>query len=202
MKKYMKTKYIIERALAIILLIILFPFMMMVGIIIKIESKGPAIFVQDRLGCNGETFKFYKFRSMIKDSENTGSCVYSFKGDPRVTGIGKILRVTNFDELPQLWNIIKGEMSFIGPRPVLVNHPWPLVEYTDFQRIRFTARPGITGLAQINGRKEILWKERIKWDVEYIQTMSFKMDIYILYKTIGVVFHNKGNININKTDEK
>ncbi len=76
------------------------------------------------------------------------------------------------------------------------------MEYTDFQRMRFTARPGITGLAQINGRKEVLWKERIKWDVEYIQTMSFKMDIYILYKTIGVVFHNKGNININKTDEK
>lgn len=202
MKNYLKVKNVLDKILALILLIVLFPLMLIIGIIIKMESKGLVIFIQDRLGYMGEPFKFYKFRSMFKDSENRGSGVYSFKGDPRITRFGRIIRATSLDELPQLWNIIKGEMSFIGPRPALINHPWPLEEYTDFQKNRFTIRPGVTGLALINGRREILWKERIEWDVKYIHTMSFKMDLYILYKTIGVVFGNKKNLNIKKTDEK
>lgn len=202
MKNYLKVKNVLDKILALILLVVLFPLMLIIGIIIKMESKGLVIFIQDRLGYMGEPFKFYKFRSMFKDSENRGSGVYSFKGDPRITRFGRIIRATGLDELPQLWNIIKGEMSFIGPRPALINHPWPLEEYTDFQKNRFTMRPGVTGLALINGRREILWKERIEWDVKYIHTMSFKMDLYILYKTIGVVFGNKKNLNIKKTDEK
>lgn len=202
MKNYLKVKNVLDKILALILLIVLFPLMLIIGIIIKMESKGLVIFIQDRLGYMGEPFKFYKFRSMFKDSENRSSGVYSFKGDPRITRFGRIIRATSLDELPQLWNIIKGEMSFIGPRPALINHPWPLEEYTDFQKNRFTIRPGMTGLALINGRREILWKERIEWDVKYIHTMSFKMDLYILYKTIGVVFGNKKNLNIKKTDEK
>jgi len=202
MKNYLKVKDVLDKILALILLIVLFPLMLIIGIIIKMESKGLVIFIQDRLGYMGEPFKFYKFRSMFKDNENRGSGVYSFKGDPRITRFGRIIRATSLDELPQLWNIIKGEMSFIGPRPALINHPWPLEEYTDFQKNRFTIRPGMTGLALINGRRETLWKERIEWDVKYIHTMSFKMDLYILYKTIGVVFGNKKNLNIKKTDEK
>lgn len=202
MKNYLKVKNILDQILALILLIVIFPLMLIIWIIIKMESKGPAIFIQERLGYRGEPFKFYKFRSMVKESENRGSGVYSFKGDPRITRFGRIIRAASLDELPQLWNILKGEMSFIGPRPVLINHPWPPEEYTDFQKKRFTVRPGVTGLAQINGRREILWKERIEWDVKYIHTMSFIMDLYILYKTIGIVFGNKKNHNIKKTDEK
>jgi len=202
MKNYIKVKNVLDQILALILLIVLFPLMLFIGIIIKMESKGLVIFSRDRLGYMGEPFKFYKFRSMVNGSENRGSGVYSFKGDPRITRFGRIIRATSLDELPQLWNIIKGEMSFIGPRPPLINHPWPLEEYTDFQKKRFTARPGVTGLAQINGRKEILWKERIEWDVKYIHTMSFKMDLYILYKTMGIIFANRGNYNIKKTVEK
>ena len=202
MKNYLKVKNVLDQILALILLILLFPLMLIIGIIIKMESKGPVIFIQGRLGYRGEPFKFYKFRSMVKESKNRGSGVYSFKGDPRITRFGRIIRAASFDELPQLWNIIKGEMSFIGPRPTLINHPWPLEEYTDFQKKRFTVRPGVTGFAQINGRREILWKERIEWDIKYIHTMSFKMDLYILYKTIGIVFGNKKNHNIKKTNEK
>lgn len=202
MKNYLKVKNVLDRIMAVILLIILFPLMLIVGIIIKMESKGLVIFTRDRLGYRGEPFKFYKFRSMVKGSENRGSGVYSFKEDARVTRFGRIIRATSLDELPQLWNIIKGEMSFIGPRPALINHPWPLEEYTDFQKKRLTVRPGMTGLAQINGRREILWKERIEWDVEYVRTVSFKMDLYILYKTMGVVFSSKRNLNIKKTVEK
>ncbi len=202
MKNYLKVKNVLDQILALILLIVLFPLMLIIGIIIKMESKGPVIFIQDRLGYRGEPFKFYKFRSMVKESENRGSGVYSFKGDSRITRFGRIIRAASLDELPQLWNIIKGEMNFIGPRPTIINHPWPLEEYTDFQKKRFTVRPGMTGLAQINGRREILWKERIEWDIKYIHTMSFKMDLYILYKTIGIVFGNKKNHNIKKTNEK
>ena len=131
--------------------------MLLVTVAIKIDDPGPAIFKQERIGKNGKVYKILKFRSMCLDAEKMGSGGYSEKNDNRVTKIGKILRATSIDELPQLINILKGEMSFIGPRPPLTYHPWPIEEYTEEQLRMFEVRPGITGWAQINGRKGEVW---------------------------------------------
>ena len=138
-------------------LVILAPIFLLLAIVIKIDSKGPVIFKQQRLGKNGKVFNMYKFRSMCVGAEQQEGGVYSGKGDKRVTRIGKILRATSLDEIPQLVNIIKGDMSFIGPRPPLTYHPWHFDEYTDEQKRMFEVRPGITGWAQINGRKVVEW---------------------------------------------
>lgn len=124
------------------------------------------------------------------------------KGDPRVTKVGKFIRATSIDELPQLINILKGDMSFIGPRPTLTYHPWKLDEYTIEQRRRFDVRPGVTGLAQVNGRKEIAWDERIKYDVYYVDNLSSILDLKILLKTIQKVILMKDNLNISETKNK
>ena len=161
---YKKIKRLFDLVLSVLGLIIASPILLITAIIIKLESKGPVIFKQKRLGLNGKTFVMYKFRSMYVGAEKEG--VYETKGDTRVTKVGKFIRRTSIDELPQLVNIIKGDMSLIGPRPTLTYHPWPLAEYTEEQRKRFDVRPGITGWAQINGRKDIPWDQRIKYDVE------------------------------------
>ena len=127
--------------------------MAIVALLIRLESPGPAIFRQERIGKDGKVFEFLKFRSMCVGAEHTGSGVYSGKDDTRVTRLGRILRATSIDELPQLINILKGDMSLIGPRPPLTYHPWPYEEYTEQQKRMFEVRPGITGWAQINGRK-------------------------------------------------
>lgn len=148
------------------------PILLAVAAAVKLDSKGPVIFKQERLGKDGKVFEMYKFRSMCVDAEHMGTGQYSYKGDSRVTRVGKIIRATSLDELPQFINILKGDMSFIGPRPTLTYHPWKLEEYTDFQRRRFEVRPGITGLAQVHGRKAIDWNDRIKYDVEYVDNLS------------------------------
>ena len=129
-------------------LIILSPLLLVIAFLVKFTSPGGAIFKQERLGLDGKPFWMYKFRSMRQNSEHTGSGVYSEKGDPRVTAIGRFIRATSIDELPQLINILKGEMSIIGPRPVLTYHPWPFDQYTEEQKKRFQMRPGVTGYAQ------------------------------------------------------
>lgn len=172
------------------------------GLIIKIDSPGPAIFKQERLGLNGKVFNIYKFRSMCQGAEKKGTGVYSLKGDPRVTKVGRFIRATSIDELPQLINILKGEMSFIGPRPTLTYHPWKLEEYTDEQMKRFKVRPGVTGLAQINGRKDISWDKRIIYDVNYVENLSFMLDLKILLKTIVKVFKMSDNVNTYETATK
>ena len=155
-----------------------------VALLIKISDGGPAIFKQKRLGKDGREFNFYKFRSMKVNSEKTGSGVYSDKNDDRVTKLGRILRATSIDELPQLINVLKGDMSFIGPRPPLTYHPWPIEEYTDEQRRMFSVRPGITGWAQVNGRKGVEWNRRIELNVWYVDNISFFLDMKIIYMTI------------------
>ncbi len=173
--------------------------LLLVALLIKIDSKGPALFKQERLGVGGKTFKILKFRSMVVNAEHTGSGVYSGKNDPRVTRIGKIIRATSIDELPQLINILKGEMSFIGPRPPLTYHPWPLAEYTDEQKRMFDVRPGITGWAQVNGRKEVEWNARIDMNVWYVEHMSLLLDLKIFFMTIFKVFTNADNENVGAT---
>lgn len=170
-----------------------------IALIIKISDGGPAIFKQKRLGLGGREFNFYKFRSMKVNSEKTGSGVYSGKDDDRVTKIGKILRATSIDELPQLWNVLKGDMSFIGPRPPLTYHPWPIEEYTDEQRRMFDVRPGITGWAQVNGRKGVEWNRRIELNVWYVDNVSFFLDIKILFMTVAKVLTNADNENTGAT---
>lgn len=173
--------------------------LLLVALLIKVDSKGPALFRQERLGVGGRTFKILKFRSMVVNAEHTGSGVYSGKNDPRVTRIGKIIRATSIDELPQLINILKGEMSFIGPRPPLTYHPWPLAEYTEEQKRMFDVRPGITGWAQVNGRKEVEWNARIDMNVWYVEHMSLLLDLKIFFMTIFKVFTNADNENVGAT---
>ena len=173
--------------------------MAIVALLIRLESPGPAIFRQERIGKDGKVFEFLKFRSMCVGAEHTGSGVYSGKNDARVTRLGRILRATSIDELPQLINILRGDMSLIGPRPPLTYHPWPYEEYTEQQKRMFEVRPGITGWAQINGRKGVEWHHRIELNVWYVDNVSFWLDVKIFFKTIGKVLRNSDNVNVEKT---
>ena len=180
-------------------LLVCFPLLLAVASAIQLESGGPVIFKQERLGRDGRVTKMYKFRSMRLGAENEGSGQYSYEGDPRVTRVGRFIRKTSIDELPQFFNILKGEMSIIGPRPVLTYHPWPFEQYSVQQRKRFSVRPGVTGLAQINGRKEVQWEKRIEFDIKYVENMSFWNDVKIFLLTIIKVFAMKDNVNVGVT---
>ncbi len=192
-------KRLADILLAFIGLIVLALPIGIIALIIRLGDGGPAVFRQKRLGRGGREFTFYKFRSMRVNAEKTGSGVYSGKDDDRVTKIGKILRATSIDELPQLWNVLKGDMSFIGPRPPLTYHPWPIAEYTDEQKRMFEVRPGITGWAQVNGRKGVEWNRRIEMNVWYVDNVSFLLDAKILFKTVAKVISNADNENTGAT---
>lgn len=174
----------------------------LIALAVKLDSPGPVLFRQKRLGKDGREFEMLKFRSMCVNAEHTGSGVYSEKGDARVTKVGRILRATSLDELPQLVNILRGDMALIGPRPPLTYHPWPLEEYTAEQRRMFEVRPGITGWAQINGRKGVEWHKRIELNVWYVDHLSFPLDLKIFFLTIFKVLRNEDNVNVGETLKK
>jgi lipopolysaccharide/colanic/teichoic acid biosynthesis glycosyltransferase len=176
-------------------LILLSPLLLLTAAIIKLDSPGPVLFRQKRLGQGGKEFEIYKFRSMCVDAEHTGSGQYSFQGDPRVTRVGRFLRASSIDELPQLFNILKGEMSVIGFRPPLTYHPWPIDGYTEEQRKMFSLRPGVTGWAQVHGRKDIPWTKRIEMNVWYAENLSFGLDLKIFFMTMYKVLANQDNVN-------
>lgn len=199
---YRAVKRFLDVTASFLGLVLLSPLLLAVSILIKIDSRGPIIFRQKRIGRNGKVFEIYKFRSMCVGAEKTGSGVYSGKGDARVTRIGKILRATSIDELPQLLNILKGEMSFVGPRPPLTYHPWKYEEYTDLQKRMFEVRPGITGWAQVNGRKDVEWHKRIELNVWYVDHMSLLLDIKIMFMTAFKVLTNADNENSGATVNK
>lgn len=188
-------KRVLDILLSLLALILLIPLFIAVAIAIKIDSPGEVFFKQERLGLNARVFKIYKFRSMCVGAEQQGTGQYSFAGDPRVTRVGKFLRATSIDELPQLINILKGEMSFVGPRPPLTYHPWKLSSYTPSQLRMFEVRPGITGWAQVNGRKEVEWHERIRKNVYYVDHCSLWLDIKIIFMTFFKVLKNEDNLN-------
>lgn len=197
---YKHIKRIIDFTGAGLLSVALAPVLALVAIAVRLDSKGPVLFRQERLGYKGRVFRILKFRSMVVGAEGIGSGVYSYKGDSRITKVGKIIRATSLDELPQLFNILKGDMSFIGPRPALTYHPWTIDKYDKEQLRMFDVLPGITGWAQVNGRKEVPWPERIKLNVEYVDKISFWMDLKIFFSTFIKVLTNANNNNISKTE--
>jgi lipopolysaccharide/colanic/teichoic acid biosynthesis glycosyltransferase/2-keto-3-deoxy-L-rhamnonate aldolase RhmA len=197
---YKDIKRCLDIICSVLGLIILMPLFVIVALLIKLESKGPVIYKQLRLGLHGREFTMYKFRTMYSGAEKEG--VYNLKDDHRVSRIGRILRLTSIDELPQLLNILRGEMSFIGPRPPLTYHPWTFSEYKIPQKKRFMVLPGITGLAQIHGRKDLDWDKRIEYDIEYVDKLSLTLDLKILLISILKVISMDNNLNVCETVKK
>lgn len=191
MKLYIKFKRIIDFIVAIIAFLALSPLMLVVALMIKFTDKGTILFRQERPGKNCKIFVVYKFRTMTTATEINGKLLSDME---RITPLGKILRKTSIDELPQLFNIIKGDMSFIGPRPLLVQY---LPYYTQEQMRRHSITPGISGWAQVNGRNTISWTERFKLDVWYVDNISLALDIKIIFMTIKKVFKREG---VNNSD--
>jgi undecaprenyl phosphate N,N'-diacetylbacillosamine 1-phosphate transferase len=178
-KKYLFIKRGLDIVMALILFFILSPIIVLTAIALKIEDAGsPVFFIQKRPGKDEKIFKIFKFRSMILETEKNGR---KLSDKERLTKVGRIIRKTSVDELPQLLNIIKGEMSFIGPRPLLVEY---LTYYTEKEKMRHSIRPGITGLVQVSGRNSLDWDERLKKDIEYVKQISFPLDLKIAILTI------------------
>ncbi len=190
-------KYFFKRFFDIVIsllgLIILALPMLIVAIAIKCDSKGPVFFKQERVGKNGKVYWMYKFRSMCTGAEQMEGGVYCTKGDKRVTKVGKFIRATSIDELPQFINILKGDMSLIGPRPVLTYYPKKWEEYTEEELKRFKVRPGVTGWAAVHGRKTNTVEARFEYDNYYVERLSLWLDIKIFFMTIKSVFTNEGN---------
>lgn len=187
-------KRLLDMVFAWLILVVSSPVLLLIAIAIKLDSEGPAVFSQRRLGCGGKEFDMYKFRTMVVNAEAGG--VYSDAKDTRVTRVGRLLRKTSLDELPQCINIIKGDMSFVGFRPPLTYHPWRWEEYTDQQKQMFSLRPGITGWAQVNGRRTVEWNRRIEMNVWYAEHVSFLLDCKIVLMTVFKVLANSDNENI------
>jgi undecaprenyl phosphate N,N'-diacetylbacillosamine 1-phosphate transferase len=178
-------KRLIDFLGSLIGMVIVFPIFIIIALSVKLTSKGPIFFKQERLGKNGRVFKIIKFRTMVVNAEKMGDGLkVKNESDNRITKVGKFLRATSLDELPQLWNVLVGDMSLVGPRPPVPYHPYKYEEYNDFQRKRFEMRPGITGLTQVTVRNSVNWDERIRIDVEYIERFNLWLDIKILAKTI------------------
>lgn len=167
-------------------LIILSPVMLILAILVRVKLGSPVIFHQERPGYHEKIFKLCKFRSMTDERDENGELL---PDEIRLTKFGKALRATSLDELPELWNILKGDMSLIGPRPLLVKY---LPLYNDFQKQRHDVKPGLTGWAQVNGRNAISWEQRFELDVYYVNHISFWLDVKILFQTVAVVFKHSG----------
>ncbi len=195
-------KRVLDLMIAIPVLIVALIPMLITAIAIKIDSPGPVLFRQKRIGKNGRVFEMLKFRSMCQNAEQMGTGVYSEKGDFRVTRVGRIIRATSIDELPQLVNVLRGDMGLIGPRPPLTYHPWPYEEYSEEQRHMFDVRPGFSGWAQIHGRKEVEWNHRIELNVWYVRHVRFSLDAKIFLITILKVLRNDNNENVGETLKK
>lgn len=188
---YRKVKRIVDLPISIFLLLLILPICLIVCLFIILESSGNPIYIQERVGLNERRFKIYKLRSMYIDAEKNGH-QWAGKNDQRITKVGRFIRRTRIDELPQIINIIRGEMSFIGPRP---ERPEFITEFLkdipNFNN-RLAVRPGITGWAQVNGGYELTPKEKLEYDIYYIQHESAKLDFIVLLKTIKVIFNGHG----------
>ena len=188
---YTTLKHFVDRCVSFVAIVILSPLILGVAVAIIVDSKGSPFFKQERLGLKGKVFKIVKFRSMRTDLNFKTDETLST--DPRITKVGRFIRKTSLDEIPQLINILKGEMSFIGPRPPLPHYPRKYNEYTDFDRQRFNVKPGISGLAAIRQREEHDWDKNIPLDVEYAEKISAKLD-FQLFMTSLFAFFKTDNI--------
>ena len=190
-------KPILDFILAFLLIIVFSPIILIVALLIKLKLGSPILFTQERPGLNGKIFRIYKFRTMSDERDSKGDLL---SDELRLKGFGKFIRKSSLDELPQLFNVLKGEMSFVGPRPLLVEY---LKLYNQEQAKRHNVKPGITGWAQVNGRNAISWEEKFKLDVYYVEHISFMLDCKILYMTFFKVLKRKDiNSNTNITMEK
>ncbi|WP_141604634.1 sugar transferase [Terrilactibacillus laevilacticus] len=198
-KGYLIVKRFMDIFGALLGLILLSPIFLIVAVLIKVEDRhGQVFFKQIRVGKNGEEFWMYKFRSMVSNAEDllenlldkneTTGAMFKMKEDPRVTRIGRFIRKTSIDELPQLINVLKGEMSLVGPRPPLVRE---VEEYTSYQKQRLLAKPGCTGLWQVSGRSNIGFEEMVELDLEYIRKRNVVMDFNLILKTFLLLFGSK-----------
>lgn len=183
-RKYIKRA--LDFVLALLACVILSPIMLIVAILVRVKLGSPILFKQQRPGKNEKIFNMYKFRTMTDERDENGELC---SDEIRLTDFGKKLRSTSLDELPELFNILLGDMSIVGPRPLLVKY---LPLYNAEQRKRHNVRPGFTGLAQVNGRNSISWEEKFKWDVEYVENISFIGDLKIILKTFSVVLKKEG----------
>jgi lipopolysaccharide/colanic/teichoic acid biosynthesis glycosyltransferase len=187
-----------DRILAGALLIVLMPLMLLISSMIRLSDRGPAIFSQPRVGREGMTFRVLKFRTMYTDAEEriahlvdqneSDGLLFKIKDDPRVTPVGRLLRRTSLDELPQLINVLVGEMSLVGPRPL----PADDGDFLGDVRRRLLVRPGMTGLWQVSGRSELSWDDAVRLDLYYVDNWSLAFDLLILWRTVGVVFGRRG----------
>lgn len=192
----MKAKRVLDITVSLSLLALLWPVMLLAALAIKLDSSGPILFKQARLGLRGRAFDMMKFRTMVVGAEQIGTGLYNFEDDPRVTRVGRILRIASIDELPQLFNVLSGTMSLVGPRPPVTYELGDLGELEWRKKRRFVVRPGVTGLAQINGRNELSWDQKIAHDLEYIEKLrkyGILLDIYILLRTIIRVLRMDGS---------
>lgn len=179
-------KFILDRFIAAISLLIFFPILVVIAIAIYLRMGSPILFIQPRPGKNHRIFNFYKFRTMTNECDSNGNLLPDEK---RLTSFGYFLRKTSLDELPQLWNVLKGDMSFVGPRPLLIRY---LDRYTLEQDRRHEVKPGITGWAQVNGRNSISWEEKFKLDIWYVDHWNLWLDLKILLLTVWKVIHREG----------
>jgi lipopolysaccharide/colanic/teichoic acid biosynthesis glycosyltransferase len=186
----MKTlKRCIDLFAATATLILLSPVLALIAVAIRLESPGPALYVDERVGLNGRSFRAYKFRSMVVGARQRGLGLEVARDDDRITRTGRFLRTWSLDELPQLINVVLGDMSLVGPRPTV---PSQVARYTVAQRRRLAVRPGITGLAQVSGRNAIPWSRRIELDLYYVDHWSIRLDLHILWQTLAVVVRRTG----------
>lgn len=170
--------------------LVLLPGLVLIAVLVKLDSRGPVFFVQKRLGLNGTVFPMFKFRTMVQDAERMGTGLFSYANDPRITRVGRFLRLTSLDELPQLINVLRGDMSVVGPRPPVTYELGNYEEFLPELKFRFTVKPGITGLAQVSGRNELTWDQKLVYDTEYIRKYSIHgvaYDVYLILRTVCVV---------------
>jgi undecaprenyl phosphate N,N'-diacetylbacillosamine 1-phosphate transferase len=198
-------KRIFDIFFGILGLLIFFPLFILIGVSIKIDSRGPIFFKQERVGLHKKIYSIYKFRTMVVNAENMGTGIFNMKNDSRVTRVGNFLRNTSLDEIPQFINIIMGSMSFVGPRPPVSYELGNLQKLTQEFNDRFRMKPGVTGLAQVNGRNELSWDEKVEYDNKYIELFKkygILIDIKLILLTIVKIIKNEGSHETTENVER
>lgn len=192
-------KRLFDFVMSALMIVILIPVLLIIPVAIRLTSKGPAVFMQKRVGKNGKEFEIYKFRTMLIPEERIDKNGNVLEPNDSITKVGAFLRRTSLDELPQLFNILKGDMSFVGPRPMI---PSQVAKISEYHKTRHKMRPGVTGLAQVNGRNDLTWDKKLEFDMQYVEHFSLAMDISIFIKTVRVVLLHEGIDYVHTMDNQ